>query len=261
MQYRSMTPLMVAGLMALPGMGSAETLAATTVVERAISAVEQESTLAQHDMLRLAIHEEETASDGTTKGRDLTAVLHGGRLENIRLELGQNISLVLNNKTGWAMIQGEVDTRPQTPRMAAGNIRQTIFPLMLPYSLRMTGVQLGMVTEGSFDGTAAWVIEVGFKPDFFTAPSMSTTWKVFISRADQFRAVTDEGIRYRILKRQNVDGLNLPAQVLLDGIDLAGVENGHVKVTKITAQTAGPLDLGLFINPKDSAKLDAGDVF
>ena len=157
--------------------------------------------------------------------------------------------------------------------MAAGNIRQTIFPLMLPYSLRMDGVLLGMVTEGSFDGTPAWVIDVNFKPDFFTAQTMLTTWKVFVSRADnlvlgaeflppdEFRAVTDEGIRYRVLKRQNVDGLNLPAQVLLDGIDLSGLENGHVRVTKITAQTIGPLDLGLFINPEDSARLDAGDVF
>jgi hypothetical protein len=273
MKRRLMTPLLVASLMALPGLGSAETPTAEAVVERAISAVETESTLAQHDMLRIAINEDETASDGSTKVKELTAIVHGGRLENIRFELGQNISLALNNNTGWAMIQGQVDTRPQTPRMAAGNIRQTIFPLMLPFSLRMDGVQLGMVTEGSFDGTAAWVIDVNFKPDFFTAPSMLTTWRVFISRDGnlvlgaeflppaEFHAVTDEGIRYRILKRQDVDGLNLPAQVLLDGIDLNGVENGHVKVTKITTQTVGPLDLGLFINPEASAKLDAGDVF
>jgi len=273
MKQRSIIPLVVAGLIAVPGLGSAETLAAETVVERAISAAETESTLKQHDMLRLAIHDEETASDGTSKAKDLTAIIHGGRLENIRFELGGNISLALSSNTGWAMIQGEVDTRPQTPRMAAGNIRQTIFPLMLPFSLRMDGVMLGLVTEGSFDGTPAWVIEINFTPDFFTAPSMLTTWRVFIGRADnlvlgaeflppeEFRAVTDEGIRYRILKRQDVDGINLPAQVLLDGIDLTGVENGHVRVTKITTQTVGPLDLGLFINPEDAARLDSGDVF
>ncbi len=67
------------GLMALPGLGSAETPAAETVVERAISAVETKSTLAQHDMLRLAIHDDETASDGTNKTKDLTAIIHGGR--------------------------------------------------------------------------------------------------------------------------------------------------------------------------------------
>ncbi len=273
MKQRSIIPLLAAIVVALPGLGSAETLAAETVVERAISAVETKSTLARHDMLRLAIHQEETTSDGTTSAKDITAIVHGGRLENIRFELGQGISLVLNNNTGWAMIKGQVDTRPQTPRMAAGNIRQAIFALMLPHSLKMEGVVLGLVTEGSFDGTPAWVIDVDFKPSFFTAPSMLTTWKVFISRADnlvlgaeflppaEYHAVTDEGIRYRILKRQDVDGLNLPAQILLDGIDLSGVENGHVRVTKITAETVGPLDLGLFINPDDAAKLDAGDVF
>ncbi len=58
-----------------------------------------------------------------------------------------------------------------------------------------------------------------------------------------------------------MDGLNLPAQVLLDGIDLNGVENGHVRVTKIQAQTAGPLDLSIFIHPDEQERLDSGEVF
>ena len=79
--------------------------------------------------------------------------------------------------------------------------------------------------------------------------------------AAEFRAVVDEGIRYRVLKRQNVDGLKLSAQILLDGIDLNGVENNHVRVTKIESTTAGPLDLSIFIHPDEKARLDAGDVF
>jgi hypothetical protein len=272
MNLHSIAPLLIAGLIALPGLTSAETPTAETVVEQAISAAELESTIAEHDMIRVAIRQEETTSDGASHVKDLTAIVHGAHLDYIRLELGQGISLVLTNTTGWAMIQGKVDDRPQTPRMAAGNIRQTIFPLLLPYSLRMEGVQLGMVTEGSFDGTPAWVVEVTFERNFFAAPSMLTTWKVFISRKDnlvlgaeflppdEFRAVTDEGIRYRVLTRQNVDGLSLPAQILLDGIDLNGMENGHVRVTKITAKTVGPLDLGLFIHPDEAARLDAGDI-
>ena len=273
MKRQSIAPLLITGLIALPGLASAETPAAETVIERAISAAELESTIAGHDMIRVAIRQEETTSDGSNSVKEFTAIVHGARLESIRLELGQGISLGLNNTIGWATIQGQVDDRPQTPRMAAGNIRQTLFPLLLPYSLRMEGVQLGMVTVGSFDGTPAWVVEITFKPDFFTAPSMLTTWKVFIDREDnlvlgaeflppdEFRAVTDEGIRFRVLKRQNVDGLSLPAHVLLDGIDLNGLENGHVRVTKITAKTVGPLDLGLFINPDEAARMDAGDVF
>ena len=156
--------------------------------------------------------------------------------------------------------------------MAAGTIRQQLFPLLMPFSLRMDGVRLGLVTEGTFDGTPAWVIELTFEPEFFAAPSMITTWNVFIDRetdkilgaeylpADEFRSIRDEGIRYRYLKRQNVGGVNLAAQVLLDGIDLNGVENGHVRVTKISSQTVGPLDLALFVSPEARERMDAGEV-
>ena len=272
MKQRSITPLLIASLITLSGLASAETPTATTIVEQAISAAELESTLAEHDMIRAAIRQEETTSDGSSTVRNVTALIHGAHLENIRLELGDGITLVLNNTTGWAMMRGLIDTRPQTPAMAAGTIRQTVFPLFLPFSLRMDGVQLGTVTKGSFDGTPAWVVEVEFDANFFAAPSMVTTWAIFISRADnsvlgahfhppeEFHAVTDEGIRYRFLKRQNTDGLSLPAHVLLDGIDLNGAENGHVRVTKITTTTAGPLDLGLFINPTESDRLDKGDI-
>ena len=56
-----------------------------------------------------------------------------------------------------------------------------------------------------------------------------------------------------------MDGITFPAQVLLDGIDLNGIENGHVRVTKLDASTAGPLDLTIFVNPEEMAKLDSGE--
>lgn len=273
MNRRHLTPLLVAVFATLTGLASAATPTVDSLVERAISAAETDSTLAKHDMLRMVIRQEETTSDGSATVRDLSATVHGGRLENIRVELDGGTSLVLNNGTGWAIMQGELDTRVQTPRMAAGTIRQTVFPLLLPFSLRMDGVLLGAtVSEANFDNTPAWVIEVRFEPDFFAAPTMVTTWKIFISREGnlvlgaefqppaEFRAVMDEGIRYRTLTRQDVDGLNLPAQILLDGIDLNGVENGHVRVTKIESTTIGPLDLSIFIHPSEKERLDSGDV-
>ena len=272
MNRRLFSPLLIVGIIAIPGLVSAETPNAATIVERAISAAELESSIAEHDMIRSAIRQEETTSDGTAKSTDMTAIIYGSRLDSIRMELSQGATIVLDNSKGWALIRGELDTRAQTPRMAAGTIRQTIFPLMLPYSLRMPGVQLGMVTEGNFDGTPAWVVEITFDPNFFIAPSMLTKWSVFISKKDnvtlgaeflpaaEFRSVRDEGIRYRILKRQNVDGLSLPAQVLLDGIDVNGTETGHVRVTKVESTTAGPLDLSLFIHPKERERLDAAEI-
>lgn len=272
MHTRHSALLLIAALAVVCGTASAESPTAETVVEKAVTAAEDGSTMADHDMIRMSIRQEETAADGTTEHSEFTALVHGDALQNTRVELSQGVSLVLNDRTGWALIRGQLDTRPQTPRMAAGTIRQQLFPLLMPFSLRMDGVRLGLVTEGTFDGTPAWVIEITFEPDFFAAPSMITTWHVFIDRetdrvlgaeylpADEFRSIRDEGIRYRYLKRQNVGGINLAAQVLLDGIDLNGVENGHVRVTKISAQTVGPLDLALFVSPEASERMDAGEV-
>lgn len=270
MRTRIIAPLLVVGTLAAAQPATAIT--AEEVVRAAVAAVETSSTMADHDMIRLAIHQEETTSDGKTDTSTMTAVVHGDALQNTRLELSQGISLVLSGSNGWAMIRGQLDQRPQTPRMAAGTIRQTLFPLLLPYSLRMEGVRLGVVTEDTFDGAPVWAIEVTFDAGFFAAPSMVTTWRVFVGRKDnlvvgaeylpaaEFRSVRDEGIRYRYLKRQDVDGVNLAAQVLLDGIDVNGVENGHVRVTKISASSAGPLDLALFIHPDEGERLDAGEI-
>jgi hypothetical protein len=101
---------------------------------------------------------------------------------------------------------------------------------------------------------------------------MDTTWRVFFSRDDgtvlgaeflppeKVRAVREEGVRYRILKRTEVDGLVLPEQVLLEGIDPAGIENGHVRVTKVDTVTIGPYDRSIFIHPDEQARIDSGDV-
>ncbi|MCU0302695.1 MAG: hypothetical protein MUC56_01375 [Thermoanaerobaculales bacterium] len=260
------------GLVVVAGQAAAAAPSAEELVSRAVAAAETATTMDQHDMIRAAIRQEETASDGTAQVRDLTAIFHGRRLDSIRLELDGGVSLALDNGDGWAMIRGELDSRPQTPRMAGGTIRQTLFPLLMPFSLGMPGVELGAVTEGSFDGTPAWVLEIGFDADFFAAPSMVTTWKVFIGRTDHLvlgaeylpapdlREVRAEGIRYRVLGRQDVDGVSLPTQVLLDGIDLEGLPTGHVRVTKLSYLSAGPLDRSLFFNPAEAERLDAGEV-
>lgn len=261
--------LVIAGLVAFSGIASAQTPSADALVKMAVEAAESDSTMSDHNMIRIAIHQEETLSDGTTKATATTAIIHGGGLENTRLVLNQGVTLGLSGNSGWAMIGGEQDTRPQTPRMAAGTIRQALFPLLMPFSLKMQGAVLGAVSPASFDGTPAWRVDVNFDTNFFAAPAMVTTWSVFISREDhlvlgaeylpieEFLAVIDEGIRYRYLKRQDVDGINLAAQVLLDGIDINGAENGHVRVTKLAAETIGPLDLSLFISPDKAAKMEA----
>jgi len=273
MNPRSYALLLIAGLAVAAGTASAATPTAQEVLQKAVAAADPDSAMADSDMIRMSIHQEETTSDGSTENSQLTALAHGDRLQNTRVELSQGVSLVLNNRTGWALIRGQLDERPQTPRMAAGTIRQTLVPLLLPFSLQMEGIRLGMATEGTFDGTPAWVIDATFENDFFAAPSMVTTWFIFIDRktnlvlgaeylpTDEFRVIQAEGIRYRYLKRQTVGGINLAAQVLLDGIDFNGAENGHVRVTKISTTLAGPLDLSIFVSPAERERMDAGEVF
>jgi hypothetical protein len=224
-------------------------------------------------MLRAAIRQEETASDGTTSTSDFTALYHGEHLENARLELSQGgISLVVNGASSWAARRGQLDTRALAPRMAAGNLRQILFPLLMPFSLQMIGIVPGAVSEETFDGEPVWAIEIDFEKDFFVTPSMDTTWRVFVNREnhqvlgaeflppEEYREVRDEGVRYRVLKRDPVDGLMLPSQVLLDGIDFNGVENGHVRVTKIETTTIGPFDLSIFIHPDELERIEADDI-
>jgi hypothetical protein len=272
MTRRLITPLVVAATAAATAGIAAEPPTADALIDRAIATAEVESSLAEHDMLRAAIRQEETTSDGTTNVADMTAVYHGEQLESIRLELGDGVSLIIDGETSWAMRRGQLDTRVLAPRMAAGTIRQILFPLLLPLSLRMPGVVPGAISEGSFDDEPAWVMEVDFEKDFFVAPSMDTTWRVSFSRDDgavlgaeflppeKLRSVREEGVRYRVLQHTEVDGLVLPAQVLLDGIDVNGLPTGHVRVTKIDTQTVGPYDRSIFIHPDEQARIDAGDV-
>lgn len=270
---RHTTMIVILGaLVATAGAVSAATPTAEALVAQAVDAAQSGTDMNGLDIIRLGIHMEETTSDGATETRDYTALFHGSGVENSRVELSHDVTLALSGTTAWAMIRGELDTRPQTPVMAAGTIRQTVFPLLLPYSLRMEGVNLdAAVAETSFDGTPAWVIHISFDTGFFAAPSMVVPWRVFFSRENhqvlgadylpptEYRNIIDEGIRYRILKRQDVGGVSVPAQVLMDGIDFNGVENGHVRVTKVTAETTGPLDLSLFISPEAADRMEAGE--
>jgi hypothetical protein len=264
--------LLVAVTAAAAVPSAADVPTAATLIERAAAASEVESTLAEHNMLRAAIRQEETTSDGTSNVTNLTAVYHGEDLESIRLELDSGISLVLDGETSWAMVRGQLDTRVLAPRMAAGNIRQIVFPLLLPLSLRMDGVMPGAVSEGVFDNQPVWVLEVDFTEDFFVAPSMATTWRVFFSRdegtvlgaaflpPESVHAVRDEGVQYTVLSRSEVDGLVLPTQVLLDGIDVNGRPTGHVRVTKVDTVTLGPYDRSIFIHPEEKARIESDEI-
>ncbi|HSN54761.1 MAG TPA: hypothetical protein VLT32_08810 [Candidatus Sulfomarinibacteraceae bacterium] len=272
MTRHAIAPLLVAALALVAAPAAAQTPDGATVVDRAVAAADSGDALARHDVIRASIREEETLSDGSTEVKEFTVLLQGGRLQNARLELSPDVSVVLHKGTGWATIRGQLDTRPTAARMAGGTVRQKIFPLLLPFSLQLEGVRLGAVSSTTFDDRPAWAVDATFDPAFFAAPSLSTTWMLYFDRSsskvlgaefyppEELRGPGAEGVRYRILTWKSVDGIDLPGQVLLEGIDFNGAPNGHVRVTKIEYGDGGPFDPALFIDPATLEKLDAGDV-
>jgi hypothetical protein len=213
-------------------------------------------------MIEIALTEEETTSGSSQRTQRSTAYVDATTLTNLRLELPGEIVVARGGAKGWATRAGVPDDRPQTPRMALATLNQRLFPLLLPFTATMEGVRLGAVNETSFEGEPAWRVAVRFQENFFIAPSMATTWYLYIRKADgsllaaeflpppEVRDVRDEGIRYRVLKQAPIGaGVKLPVQVLLDGIDLNGSPTGHVRVTKMQVTVRGPYDPTLFLHP------------
>jgi hypothetical protein len=270
-RFRAALTLIV-GLVLVAATAAAETPSAEAIIASAIDAAVDEDAPVRHEMIRAAVREEETTSDGKTNVREFSLLLYGEHLQSARLELDPDINVISHNGKGWATIHGQLDTRANAERLASGTVRQKIFPLILPFSLELGGLRPGKVTQTTFDDRPAWAVEVTFDQLFFASASMATPWTLYFDREnhrvlgaefyppEDLRGPGAEGVRYRILTREKIGDLSLPGQILLDGLDFNGIENGHVRVTKISYSDAGSFDPTLFIDPATLEKLDAGDV-
>lgn len=220
-------------------------------------------------VIEIALTEEETTADGTQHKKQSTAYVDAATLGSMRLELPGDVVVARKGVNGWSTRAGVPDDRPQGSRMAVGTLNQRLFPLLLPFTSTMEGVRLGAVNETSFEGEPAWRVAVSFHEYFFITPSMATTWYFHIRKDDgallaaEFlpppgvRDVRSEGIRYRVLKQAPIgSGVQLPVQVLLDGIDPGGSPTGHVRVTKMQVTVRGPYDPKLFLHPLEVQVLE-----
>lgn len=223
----------------------------------------------QLGVLEFTVTSEETTSGGQQRNRVWTAYVDAATLANMRLELPGEIVIARNGDTAWATQQGVLDERPQTPKMAQATLNQRLFPLLLPFTLAMDGVRLGDVFETSFEGVPAWRVAVTFPRNFFITPSMETSWYLHVRQDDgsliaaefmppeDIRQVAAEGVRYRALKHATLgSGVQVPVQLLLDGIDAYGSPNGHVRVTKLQVRVRGPFDPTLFLHPDRLAAIE-----
>jgi hypothetical protein len=213
-------------------------------------------------VIEIALKDEETTSDGKQHTKTATAYVDARTMVNMRLELPGNIVIARTGTSFWATRNGEMDDRPQAPKMVRATLNQRLFPLLLPYTLDMDGITLSNPTSSNFEGEPAWRVAVDFPDDFFVAPSMATTWYLHVRKSDfkalgvefippqEVRTVRSEGIRYRPLKWMSLgSGVQIPVQVLLDGIDVNGAATGHVRVTRMGVKVRGAYEPALFIDP------------
>ena len=245
--------------------GAAETPDAKTIVDRMIEAVGGEA-LADAEVIRLEITEEKIRNDGTSSDNAYVAYVDFSALDSVRMELDGDIVLGRNGAESWATTKGVFDDRPQTPKMANGTINQSLFVLLLPYSLQMDGVWVNEVTEVNWEGRDAWALLLPFVKGFFVSPVLTTTWRVVVDKDDysilgvdflppvDLQNVQPMGIRYRYLKYDEVEGVKIPSRVLAVGINLEGQESGATRVTRVVPSVYGPWEAGLFVSP---ARLEA----
>lgn len=222
-------------------------------------------------VLKLEVSQEETRNDGSQTNATYTAYLDTKNLENQRLEYPGDIVIAHHAAGGWSTQAGAMDERPQTSMRAERTLNQTLFPLFLPHSLKMEGVRASEVRESTLDGRKVWVVALPFPKGFFSSPVLTTTWVMVVAQNDysllslefipppQYRDVSPTGIRYRVLKQQEIGGAMVPEQLLAVGISALGQESGHVRVTKIKASVHGAWDATLFLSPEQLDALERND--
>jgi hypothetical protein len=257
-------PLLFALFLAMPSALFSESPDPKEIVDGMITAAGGEA-FSQLGVLRLEVHEEQTRNDGVQTTKDYTLMVDTANLANLRIEYPNGTVVGANAASGWGVENGVQDDRIQTPVMARKILNQTAFPLLMPYSLKMDGVWVEAVRESTLDGRDVWVLAIPFSKGFFVSPVLTTTWFMVVAQDDysilafefvppvEYRKVSPVGIRYRILKTQEVEGAKITEQVLSVGINDQGHESGLVRVTKSKASTRH-WEPSLFLSP---AQLEA----
>jgi len=239
------------------------------ILEKMIAAAGGEA-FSQLGVLRLEVHEEQTRNDGTQTAKNYVLMVDTANLANLRVEYPNGTVVGASATGGWGVENGVQDDRPQAPTMARKTLYQTAFPLLMPYSLKMQGVWVEEVRESTLDGRDVWVLAIPFSKGFFLSPVLTTTWFMVVAQDDysilafefvppvEFRKVSPVGIRYRILKLQELEGAKIAEQVLSVGISPQGQESGLVRVTKSKASVR-LWEPSLFLSPAQLEALEEED--
>jgi hypothetical protein len=266
MSRRIMALTLPAAILFAAGAG-AET-SATELIQQVIRAAGGTESFRAIGVLQINADEQETLTEGTTNTSSFVAYVDTSNLSNMRMEFGKDVVLACQNGRGWATVGGTLDSRPLAPRMAAGTLRQRLFPLLLPFSLQMEGIRPGEVTGDELGDEPVWLLKLDFTDDFFASPIMTSTWELIVRRSDhailaaqfqpprEFRQAQTEGVRYRALSHTELAGTELPEKLVVSGLEANGFENSHVRIVGLEWSSRGPSEPALFVHPETLKKLE-----
>ena len=267
---RVLSLLLTLGAVAALAAAADEVPDANEIIERTIAAAGGKA-FTDIGVLKLEVSQEETRKDGTRTTMTYTVYVDTGNLENQRLEMPNELVIAHHGAGGWSTTAGILDDRPQTKVRSKRSLNQTLFPLLLPYSLKMEGVRADQVLDTTLEGRKVWAVSLPFTKGFFNSPVLTTTWLMVVAQDDysllsldfvpppQYQGISAEGIRYRVLTHHDVQGAQIPEQLLLAAISPNGQESGHVRVTKIKSSVHGSWDPTLFLSPQELDFLEQDD--
>ena len=256
-------------VLAIPPAAFGESPDPKEIVDRMIAAAGGEA-FSQLGVLKLEVHEEQTRNDGTQTAKNYVLMVDTANLANLRMEYPNGTVVGGSAAGGWGVENGVQDDRPQTPTMARKILNLAAFPLLMPYSLKMDGVWVQEVRESTLEGRDVWVLAIPFSKGFFVSPVLTTTWFMVVAQDDysilafefvpsvEYRKVSPVGVRYRILKIQEVEGAKIAEQILSVGISPQGQESGLVRVTKSKASVR-LWEPSLFLSPSQLEALEEDD--
>jgi len=256
-----------------PGNASAtpETTGSGKLVQKLTEAAGAAAAAKLDGVLKLEVETEETTSDGKSHKVNYTAWVNPASWIQRRIQINPKVVIGFDGKNGWAIINGQNDTRPQTPLQARGTINRYLFPVLLPFSLDTPKLVFGPPEPGKWENDPAVQLTLGFPPNFFYTPIMDTQWMLTLNPEKtkvlgvEFRPPQEyvklgaEGIRYYVLTRKTIEGVTLPTKLLAVAIDADGNESGHVKTYSVTV-TKVEGDVSLFLSPEALKAIGEGDV-
>jgi hypothetical protein len=163
---------------------------------------------------------------------------------------------------GWALLRGKPDARPLTQLMVKRLIRSTMFPILLPFSLTWQKVEVTSVLPAEVSGKPVWRLKIQLPRTFFHTPQIANTWMIDVDRqtyqvvradspyTDLGRGIRADGMRFTWSNPIKLEGVWLPGEQRVTGLDEAGNEKTHSRTDRFHFRVLPDSEAAkLFSNP------------